>query len=307
MQRMTETEEWILPRDGASILDLRTQGGNLRVTGVATDQLQIRASKTARSHSEADARAFLEEMIVDRRREGDRWLVEARWPQPRPRHIEEAHVNFELQVPHGMRLEAGSRGGNVEAGGVGETRLRTGGGNVEASEIAGALHVHTGGGNIQVDACSGAIELETGGGNIAIRQAQDAVKAHTGGGNILVRGEAGPVDAHTGGGNIEIRQAQSPVTAHTGGGNIQVEIPRASGAAQVEMTTGAGNLDLRLPSDVSAQLEATSNLGHVHLAPAAGGQHQRGQRHLRAVLGGGQGSVHLRTGVGNIEIRLATG
>src|SRR3954469_9298433 len=134
MQRMTETEEWTLPREAASVLELRTQGGNIRVTGAAVDELHVRAVKTARGRSEADARAFLERMQVERRREGDRWVVEAGWPAPRPRDIEEAHVNLEIQVPRGMRLEAESRGGNVEASGVGETRLHTGGGNIEAGE-----------------------------------------------------------------------------------------------------------------------------------------------------------------------------
>jgi hypothetical protein len=296
----TLTEEWSLPREGASGLDLRTQGGNIKVVGGgprsgvvgagprAADQLQVRAFKDARGDSDAGARSFLELMRVERRREGDRWVVEASWPQPRPRGIEQANVNFEIQVPQGMRLEAESRGGNLEVSGVGQPRL------------------HTGGGNLQIAACSGPIALDTGGGNIEIRQAQDAVKAHTGGGNIQVEGNAGPVDAHTGGGNIEIRQAASPVKAITGAGNVQVEIPRTSGGAQVELGTGAGNLELRLPRDVSARVEANTNLGNVQLEPVAGGHYNRGHNHLQAVLGDGQGSVRLRTGVGNIAIRLTT-
>jgi DUF4097 and DUF4098 domain-containing protein YvlB len=304
MHRVTEPEEWALPRDGASCLELRTQGGNLRVTGAAVEELQVRAVKTARGGSEADARAFLASMQVERRREGDRWVIEARWPAPRPRYIEEAHVNLEIQAPQGMRLEAESRGGNVDASGVGETRLQIGGGNIEVQEVDGALQVHTGGGNIQVAACRGPIELETGGGNLTVRQAQQAVKAHTGGGNIQITGDAGPVEAHTGGGNIEIRRAESPMKAITGAGNVQVEIARVSGAAEIEMDTGAGNLDLRLPPETSARVEASSDLGHVHMSGAVGGPSHRGSRHLQAVLGDGQGSVRLRTRVGNIEIRL---
>ncbi len=265
-QRATATEEWTLPREEASGLALRTQGGNIR--------------------SDAEARAFLEEMRVERRREGDRWVVEAHWPQPRPRGIDGAYINFEIQVPQGMRLEAESRGGNLEVSGVGQP------------------HLHTGGGNIRVMASSGPFELDTGGGNIELHQAQHAVRAHTGGGNIQVEGDAGPVDAHTGSGNIAIRRAESPVKAVTGAGNVAVEIPRVSGAAEVEMGTGAGNLELRLPKDVSARVEAKTNLGHVQRVPAAGGHSHRGHNHLQAVLGDGHGSVHLRTGTGNIQIRL---
>jgi DUF4097 and DUF4098 domain-containing protein YvlB len=301
----TRTEEWTLPREGASGLELRNQGGNIRVGGAAVDQLQVRALKKARGDSDADAQAFLELMRVERRREGDRWVVEASWPEPRSHRIESANVSFEIQVPHGMRLEAESRGGNVEVSGVDETRLHTGGGNIEARDIGGALDVHTGGGNLKVEACTGPIDLQTGGGNIEIHQARHAVKAHTGGGNIQVEGRAGPVDAHTGGGNIGIRQAESPVKAITGAGNVQVEVARASGAVEVEMGTGAGNVDLRLPGDVSARVEANTNLGRVQIEPAAGAQDNRGHGHLEAVLGDGQGSVRLRTGVGGIAIRVS--
>jgi DUF4097 and DUF4098 domain-containing protein YvlB len=112
------------------------------------------------------------------------------------------------------------------------------------------------------------------------------------------------VDAHTGSGNIEIRRADSPVKAITGSGNVEVEIARSSGAAQVDLGTGAGNLELLLPNDVSARVEANTNMGSVQLEPVAGGHYNRSHNHVQAVLGEGQGSVRLRTGVGNIDIHL---
>jgi hypothetical protein len=78
MHRVTEPDEWTVPGDGASRLDLRLQGGNLRIVGTAADEIQIRAVKTARGGTEADARAFLELMEVERRRDGSRWVVDAR-------------------------------------------------------------------------------------------------------------------------------------------------------------------------------------------------------------------------------------
>lgn len=300
-------QQWSLRREGASGLELRTRGGNIQVAGADSDQLEIHAIKQARADREEDARAFLEQMKIERRREGDRWVVVATWPEPRASHVQSASVSFEVRVPRGMRLETQSGGGNVDVAGVGETRLRTGGGNIRARNIGGRLEVHTGGGNLQLEECAGPTELETGGGNIEIRQAQRAVKAHTGGGNIQVEGRAGPMEVHTGGGNIEICQAESPVKATTGAGNIAVEVARAGGAAQVELGTGAGEIDLRLPERISARVEADTGLGRVQLEPAAEARYNRAHSHVEAVLGGGQGSVRLHTGVGGIRVRLAGG
>jgi hypothetical protein len=283
---VTETGEWTLPRDGASTLELYTRAGSIQVVGAAVEHLQVRALKQARGDSDADARAFLGQMKIERRREGDRWVVEASWPEPRPRHIKEANVSFEVQVPHGMRLEGESRGGHMEVRGLREARLHTAGGSIEAREVGGALEVHTGGGDLQVEACSGPIKLETGGGNIAVHQAQ------------------GAVDAHTGGGKIEIRQAESSVKAATGAGDVQVEVTQARGAPQVELRTGAGNIDLRLPQGASARVVASTNLGGVEIDPAAGVRYNRGHGHLESVLGDGQGSVRLRTGKGDIHLHL---
>jgi DUF4097 and DUF4098 domain-containing protein YvlB len=148
--------------------------------------------------------------------------------------------------------------------------------------------------------------LETGGGNIDIRGAEHSVKAHTGGGNIAVEGRTGPVEVHTGGGNISISQAESPVKASTGSGNIEVTVARASGALQVELGTGAGEVALRLPEGASARLVAETGQGQVHLEPSTGARFNQSRTRVEAVLGDGQGSVRLHTGSGGVHIRLAS-
>jgi hypothetical protein len=71
----------------------------------------------------------------------------------------------------------------------------------------------------------------------------------------------------------------------------------------VDLGTGAGEIELSMPENMSARLEASTNLGHVDLQPAGGAQFNRSHSHVEATLGEGQGSVRLHTGVGGIRIR----
>jgi len=83
-----------------------------------------------------------------------------------------------------------------------------------------------------------------------------------------------------------------------------VEVTRTGGTAQVELGTGAGDIDRRLPQDASARLVASTNLGRVDLDPAAGARYNGGPGHLESMLGDGRGSVGLRTGKRDIPIHL---
>src|SRR5260370_36498363 len=80
-QRSVEAQEqWALPREGASGLDLRTQAGSIHVIGADEDKLQVHAIKSARADREEEAQAFLRDMKLERRRGGDHRGVEATGP-----------------------------------------------------------------------------------------------------------------------------------------------------------------------------------------------------------------------------------
>jgi DUF4097 and DUF4098 domain-containing protein YvlB len=280
-------QDWAQAREGAATLELRTRAGNIQVVGSDGDQLQFHAVKKVRADGD-EARAFLDRMTIDRRREGDHWVVKADWPDPRPRQVQSASVSFEIRLPRRMGLAAVSGAGNVEATGIGETRIQTGAGNVSVRDLGGALNSHTGAGNVTARGVSGRVEV------------------HTGAGNIEVDGSDGALDVETGAGNIGLRRVQTAVKAGTGAGNIEAEVARA-GAASLDMGTGVGNVTLRLPRDTSALLEAHTGQGQVEMQPATGSRLSNGRKQLEATLGEGRGSIRLHTGIGNVQIRLAAG
>jgi hypothetical protein len=241
------------------------------------DGIHVDAIKKASAASDEDARALLAEMQVTHRREGERWIVEASWPnRPRLRNGSSTAwmnisrtVAFEVRIPREMRLEARSSDGAVEVTGVRDARIHTDDGSIRAWDIGGRLDAHTSDGSIRIEGC------------------------------------AGPVAAETSDGSITIRRARSPLKASTSDGSIDVEVDGADGAAQVELTTSDGGISLRLPAEISARVQADTQDGHVEMHPAPNARFNRSRSHLEAVLGDGRGLVRLRTSDGGIRIRLA--
>ena len=334
------TEQWSLPVDDVRTLCVSTSDSAIRVAGAAIDQIHVHAIKTVRAATEAAARAFLEQMKVERRREGERWVIEATWPSPRPHGVESAGVAFEIQAPHGIHLEAKSSNGAIEATGINQARLRTSNGQITAREIAASLEARTSNGAVRVEGCAGPVDAKTENGRIEVRRAESEVRAITSNGAIQVESCAGPVELKTENGRIEVLQTRNAITAHTcngairteacpgpieartssgeivihqalervlaraSDGRIEVELASGQTAPEAELTTSNSSIDLRLPETVSAKLVADTSNARISMEPSASGRVSAGATHLEAVLGDGEGSIRLRTSNGPIRIRL---
>jgi hypothetical protein len=273
------SQTWTLPRDGAGELRVRITNGSLRVLAGEGDQIQIQGNQKARAGSEAEARALLAPLPLDRHREGDRWIVEGNWPLKVSRrhrgdrdYSDAREVTLEIHLPREMRLEAENRFGGIEIAGIPDARLRASLGGITARDVTGRLEAHTDTGGIRVERCTGAIQAE----------------------------------ASTGG--ITIRQTTGPVRATTGTGGINMEVAPGDSAAPVELVVGTGAIDLRVPESASVRLVAdTSSLSRVEMEPFSRAQFNPGHNHLEAVLGAGKGSIRLRSGLGAIHIRMVEG
>lgn len=335
------TEDATLPLDAASLLSVSTADSAIRVTGTEGDEIRIHAVKAVRATSEAAARAFLEQMTIQRRRDGDRWIVEADWPQPRPRDIESAGISLDIQAPRCLTVEARTRNGSVEADGVARVRLETRNGRIAARAIDGSVHAHTSNGAIDVHRCAGPAELKTENGRIQLRGAQGPVSARTSNGSIELEECAGVVEAKTENARIEIRQAPERITAQTcngaieiaecpgpieartssgaivirrarravhartSEGRIELELDEPEGLADVELITSNSAVNLTVPRTLSTRLVADTANARISLEPAGSVPFSGSPTHLETTMGAGEGAVRLRTSNGGIRIRLA--
>jgi DUF4097 and DUF4098 domain-containing protein YvlB len=308
------SQGWILPREGASNLYVRTPSGAIRTAAAEEDQIRIQATKEVRGPSEAEAQVFLGQMRIERRREGDRWIVEATWPEWVPSGIQSAQASFEISLPRGMRLEAQSGNGAVEATGVAGATLRTDSGDLRARDVAGRLDAHTGNGSIEIGRCAGPMEVDSSSGGVTIRQAQNSVTAKAGNGPIRIEACVGPVEAASASGAITILRVPGTVTAATGNGGIEVK-----GVKEARLRTDSG--DIRA-GDIAGRLDAHTGNGAVEVDHCGGPVEvdtssggiaiRQAQRAVKAKTGNGPiqiegcaGSVEAKSSSGWIKIRQA--
>lgn len=154
---------------------------------------------------------------------------------------------------------ADTSGGSIRIGNVqGDMSADTSGGNIDVGQGGGRVLLDTSGGTIRAAYALGPVSADTSGGNIYLEGSDSSIEADTSGGNIVIERSAGQVKADTSGGSITISQSVGPITADTAGGRIDVEVVSLEGGSSnsVDLETAGGDITLRLPSSVSATIQA---------------------------------------------------
>lgn len=121
---------------------------------------------------------------------------------------------------------------------------------------------------------------------------------HSGAGNMSICCLSGDVSVDTGAGNIDTNDLTGWINTHSGAGNIDYQ-----GAPQGDcrFEVGAGNIDLRLPADLSMEVDVETGVGNVDVGFPVDGQVTR--RSVQGTIGNGdQGKIYAHTGAGNIDL-----
>ena len=158
------------------------------------------------------------------------------------------------------RVMAETAGGSITIGDVnGDAQAETAGGSITIGQVNGSAELETAGGSIRAGFVTGTISAETAGGSIRLDGAEMGVIASTAGGSITVQRSGGPINAETAGGSITLGPARGAIQASTSGGSVAAElVSLAAGVnGQVEMETAGGDLELKLPADHQASIDAS--------------------------------------------------
>lgn len=160
-------------------------------------------------------------------------------------------------------------------------------------------------GDLLISDTRGAMIATTGHGAITIHDASGDVKASSGHGDVEITGTSARVNANTGHGDIKVSGSNS-VVANTGHGNIEVSLASnaAPNSGDMSFTTGHGNVTVRAPKSLSADVELHTGRGEVTTDfPLARDDESRHSRSASAHgrIGAGGRSVQLNTGHGDVS------
>lgn len=165
------------------------------------------------------------------------------------------------------------------------------------------LRTTSGNGDMAVSAAVAEARVASGNGRVKVTGVTGRVEASSGNGEVSVDGAGGPVRARSGNGDVTIGTVNGPVNASSGNGDIRVSMDRLTGNDDLEFSSGNGRIEVVVPSDFSAEVEANSGNGRVSTDFPITIKGRLTPSRLRGTIGNGGRLLRMHTGNGTMEIR----
>ena len=190
--------------------------GTIDVAAGADDKVTIEAHRKIETTDEAREKQYLAEVPIAISQEGKTVTVRAR-------RIEEKSwdwtcsttmdAHYTIRVPKSFNLDLKTGGGMIAASGVaGTTTAATGGGKLKLENLRGPLNAKTSGGSIVLNNCEGGLDIRTSGGGITTKDGKGTLDARTSGGSISVRNFNGDAIVKTSGGKLAFENVNGRVS-----------------------------------------------------------------------------------------------
>jgi hypothetical protein len=208
------------------------------------------------------------------------------------------HVSTD-QSGDSVGVIARTSGGNFWSWGVRHSSLRV---EVHMPKDAD-LNVRAGDGSVEADSINGSVDITTGDGSITVQGARGTLRFHTGDGHIEARGLDGNVDASSGDGHINLEGRFDGLNIRTGDGSVTARAVAGSKVATSwSIHTGDGSVDLELPGDLQANLDASTHDGHISSGLQMTVEGSFSSSSIHGKLNGGGPSLTIQTGDGSIHL-----
>ena len=243
--------------------------------------IEIRSGEDAKTviveiEKRGATREALESVKVDAKQDGNRIDIEVRKPAHEVVFFGIGHITpsakLIVSMPRDGNVTAKSGDGSIRIERVrGRLELRTGDGSVHGNDIGGQITVSTGDGSVTLDSTDGDVDVDTGDGSVRAEGKLTTVKLHTGDGSVTLRAESG-----------------------------------STMKDDWSISTGDGGVNVSVPPDFSAELDAHSSGGSVRSEfkiDGESGDHESDRRSVRGRIGSGGRTLKIRTGDGSIRIK----
>lgn len=147
------------------------------------------------------------------------------------------------------------------------------------------------------------VTLETSNGEIRVRGVNGDLEASTTNGDVRVAQAEGQIELSTTNGEVELTGASGSARARTTNGSVVAEVRAVGPKDGVELSTSNGNVEVYLPNDVKATLQAQTTNGRVSVAFPVTTRGVMSSKTVRGTINGGGAAISLATTNGNVEVR----
>jgi hypothetical protein len=184
-----------------------------------------------------------------------------------------------------------------------DLQLQTTNGGINVSSVNGNVSIHTTNGEINAEQLAGTIEIASTNGKVILDSLSGAVRIHTTNGAIRADHLVCKCTLETSNGQVEVagRFESLDVTSDNGGIVARAESGSRMSSDWRVRTTNA-RVDLSLPTDLKANLNASTTNGRITSDLPITVQGEVGREELRGTLNGGGPEMTIRTTNGAIRV-----
>lgn len=276
-----QAEEWSksYPISGRAQVRVDTNDGAVKIYTSDSKQVEF--------HVDYQGLELNKNLHIDSRQDGDSVQINARVS---------GHWGFSWGRNRGIRIE-------VRMPKDADLQVDTGDGSVETQGLSGRVKIHTGDGSVRAEAVNGDVDIDTGDGSITVDGAKGDIRLRTGDGHIDARDLDGKVDATSGDGHIKLDGRLDALNIKTGDGGIDAHLqPGSKIASSWSIRTGDGSVDIVLPADLQANIDASTNDGHISLGIPVTVEGTFSNSQIHGKMNGGGQSLTIHTGDGSIRL-----
>ena len=154
------------------------------------------------------------------------------------------------------------------------------------------------------DSNSTGLDLNTTNGNVAVYSITADIDVNTSNGKISLTNTCGNATLFTSNGNVNIQTHNGSIKTHTTNGSIECNLSEFNATDSAGLETTNGSLQLYLPTDVSASIDAYTTNGSISISGFSSISYQEHSRtRVRCRIGSGTSIIAVKTTNGNITIR----
>lgn len=146
--------------------------------------------------------------------------------------------------------------------------------------------------------------ISTASGDISVTNLRGQLRVTTASGNVTVENVSGDINASTASGEMRVRNVSGSVSASSASGDVEVDIARLEGGEPMKFSSASGNVSVRLPSSIDADVVMSTASGRIRTdfpLQVRESRHGSGSR-AEGRLGSGTRNVRISTASGDLSL-----
>lgn len=184
-----------------------------------------------------------------------------------------------------------------------DLRVESGDGAIDVTALNGHVVIHTDDGGIRAAQLNGTIDISSNDGSIRADELKGDLKLHTNDGSIGGEHLDGKCDAYSNDGSIHVDGRFDSVDIRTDDGTIVARVESGSvPTSSWRFSTNDGSVNLTVPPDFKASLDASTSDGSINLDPPLKIEGNIGASRVQGTLNGGGPPVVIHTSSGSVHL-----